>query len=469
MKYLVIYSFSIAFFVCLTQSILAQGPVHGEQFGTWETGTYIFTDTVTVPNGKTLTIKPGTNVIIAENLSLNVEGTLIAIGTEDQPITFAPPNDSTYWKRIFVKFNSGNETTKFQFCDFRNAKSAIVLRIVGINDTMRTVVENCTFSNCLISGIYGESKGLISAFPQTPLEPHLNPTITNCIFDSCYDGIKLKIIGICRLIWPRYIYGRGHASPFVYNNLFKDLNNAAINMLVGNWPGASIPIFKNNTVANCNGGVLTTDPYDCTIENNIFYKAAPGVERSGEFNLSVSHNLFFDNDSSDFVGYPSSYGDVIWQNSNGDPSDLSFNIFLNPLFADSSFYEVTGSSPALGAGASDSAGLPTNIGAFMERVITSVEAFDNNSNLPGRFQLRQNYPNPFNPTTTIEFSVKTSGFVSLVVYNSLGQKVTILVNENRKQGYYFANFDASGLASGIYFYELRSPDGIATKRMILKK
>ena len=82
-----------------------------------------------------------------------------------------------------------------------------------------------------------------------------------------------------------------------------------------------------------------------------------------------------------------------------------------------------------------------------------------------------NYPNPFNPTTNIEFHIANLGFVSLKVYDILGNEVTTLVNEERKAGNYKVEFDASKykLSSGIYIYTLRSGKNSISKKMIYLK
>ena len=80
-----------------------------------------------------------------------------------------------------------------------------------------------------------------------------------------------------------------------------------------------------------------------------------------------------------------------------------------------------------------------------------------------------NYPNPFNPTTTIRFSVPTSEFVTLKVYDVLGNEVALLVNEQKSAGSYEVEFSASGLSSGIYFYKIQSGSFVETKKMLLLK
>lgn len=88
---------------------------------------------------------------------------------------------------------------------------------------------------------------------------------------------------------------------------------------------------------------------------------------------------------------------------------------------------------------------------------------------PADYTLAQNYPNPFNPSTNIEFTVKDAEFVSLTVYNMLGEKIATLVNKELSAGKYSYNFDASELPSGIYIYRLSSPSGNLSKKMILNK
>ena len=83
--------------------------------------------------------------------------------------------------------------------------------------------------------------------------------------------------------------------------------------------------------------------------------------------------------------------------------------------------------------------------------------------------LHQNYPNPFNPVTTISFSLRKSGEVSLSVYNISGQKVAVVLNNRLSSGLHSINFDASHLASGTYIYQLKTSYGAITKRLTLIK
>jgi len=99
--------------------------------------------------------------------------------------------------------------------------------------------------------------------------------------------------------------------------------------------------------------------------------------------------------------------------------------------------------------------------------IVGVE--DENNGTPIVFSLMQNYPNPFNPATTIEFALPQTSNVNLVVYDLLGRVVRELASGEFNAGYHKINFDASNLASGIYFYSLKAGDFVSVKKLMLLK
>ena len=83
--------------------------------------------------------------------------------------------------------------------------------------------------------------------------------------------------------------------------------------------------------------------------------------------------------------------------------------------------------------------------------------------------MQQNYPNPFNPVTNINFSVPKPGLVKLTVYDVSGREAAVLFNGELSAGTYNYDFDASQLASGIYFYKLEADEFAQTKKMVLVK
>ncbi len=124
------------------------------------------------------------------------------------------------------------------------------------------------------------------------------------------------------------------------------------------------------------------------------------------------------------------------------------------------------------------------VSIFWNAVVTYVNPTSVNENpiSPDEFFLYQNSPNPFNPSTIIKFTIpsviesgmKQSQFITLKVYDVLGNEVVTLVNEDKAAGTYEVEFSASGgngfnLSSGIYFYKLQAGDFAETKKMILMK
>lgn len=99
--------------------------------------------------------------------------------------------------------------------------------------------------------------------------------------------------------------------------------------------------------------------------------------------------------------------------------------------------------------------------------VTSVAAA--RFRFPSRFELGNNVPNPFNPSTTISYAIPTRSHVTLTVFNTLGQKVTELVNGEKDAGSYNVTFDASGLASGVYLYRMQAGSFVQTKKLVVVK
>ncbi|MFZ1517511.1 MAG: YCF48-related protein [Ignavibacteriaceae bacterium] len=168
------------------------------------------------------------------------------------------------------------------------------------------------------------------------------------------------------------------------------------------------------------------------------------------------YSVFFANYS---IGWAvGSYGAIIkttdggnsWYNQeSGTTEDLNSVYFIN---ADTGF--ICGMNGSL---------LYTTDGGG---VISSVE---NRNNQLTNYSLLQNYPNPFNPSTTISYQLPKTGNVSLKVFDVLGKEIATLVNEEKPSGSYNVEFNVYGLASGIYYYQIKAGEFIQTKKMILLK
>ena len=105
-----------------------------------------------------------------------------------------------------------------------------------------------------------------------------------------------------------------------------------------------------------------------------------------------------------------------------------------------------------------------NDGTYEYSEVVSVEV-----GVPNNFYLSQNYPNPFNPETRIDFTLPEKQLISLRIYNTLGELLGELVNEERQAGSYSVIFDASGLPSGVYIYRLQTSSFAANKKMTFLK
>jgi hypothetical protein len=125
-------------------------------------------------------------------------------------------------------------------------------------------------------------------------------------------------------------------------------------------------------------------------------------------------------------------------------------------------YEVGLTPPALPGDTN-----PTEI--FVAAYIFSPTAIGDETELPTSFSLEQNYPNPFNPSTRISYTIAQSGLVTLKVYDVLGKEVASLVDEMKEAGSYTADFNASNLANGAYFYKLQAGNFSQVKSMMLLK
>lgn len=104
---------------------------------------------------------------------------------------------------------------------------------------------------------------------------------------------------------------------------------------------------------------------------------------------------------------------------------------------------------------------------FYKNLFAPVSVIDDGVTSPAGFYLFQNYPNPFNPVTIIRYQIPEAGFVSLKVYNVLGSEVAEIVNGFLNDGKYDISFDGNDLASGFYFYELRTQNYSSVRKMLL--
>ncbi len=157
----------------------------------------------------------------------------------------------------------------------------------------------------------------------------------------------------------------------------------------------------------------------------------------------------------DFGNYIAEWDGVQWSSAGGGTNGSVNFLFVknNKLYAGGNFTAAGDQSAKNIAVWSDNIALVKN----------------EKTTYPGKFNLYQNYPNPFNPTTKIRFQIPSSESVSLKIYNTLGNEISTLVNEEKPAGNYEIRFDAENLPSGIYFYKIEAGNYSSVKKMILLK
>ncbi len=239
------------------------------------------------------------------------------------------------------------------------------------------------------------------------------------------------------------------------------------------------------------------------VENNlVIVDHWHGISFYGAINCKIINNTVLDNDNAPEPdpwimvndhknGTPSS-GVIVRNNIATDYSltggytddhnvEITMNnasiYFINPS-GGSGDYHLHVTSPAVDAGSGDNApgldkdgitrpqGNGWDLGAYEYSISSSVSTSEQT---PNEFALFQNYPNPFNPTTRIRYEVSNMQFVTLKVFDVLGNEVATLFDEEKPAGKYETKFDASNLSSGVYFYTLYSTYFTQTKKLVLIK
>jgi cyclomaltodextrinase / maltogenic alpha-amylase / neopullulanase len=202
-------------------------------------------------------------------------------------------------------------------------------------------------------------------------------------------------------------------------------------------------------VSSSNGLVYAfTRPYED--QNGLTVVNVSGTDQSTVLNLSATGALQFNEEVKN--------QDTVYLNE-------LLGSTVHPLnIADLSSFGVT--LPAYG-----SAVYTVSLTRDTLQALATVTSVEGQTELPQSFELMQNYPNPFNPATKIGFGVSGSEYkdVRLAVYDLLGREVAVLVNEKKAPGNYEVQFNASKLASGVYFYRLTADGIVKSMKMLLLK
>jgi hypothetical protein len=278
-------------------------------------------------------------------------------------------------------------------------------------------------------------------------------------------------------LWVKQFGGSGSENM---RSIYYDRNSDKIH-----WAGC----FQN-TMTMGSSNLVSSGQYDIFVSkfdsdgNNIWAKKAGGanydfanctaVDDLGNMYISGycmetstfgTTNIVSAGQGDAYIAKYNTNGDFQWVKSGGGSGqDNGMSLIINPaggLYL-AGFFE---NSATFGSISLSSYG----VGDAMLIKITDVTSVQNENTIIKSFKLYQNYPNPFNPSTEISFDVSKPGNVTLKVSDVSGKEVAELVNSSMNTGSYKVTFDASQLSGGIYFYTLKTPEGVDTKKMILVK
>jgi predicted outer membrane repeat protein len=319
-----------------------------------------------------------------------------------------------------------------------------------------------------------------------------SPSIKNMIF----DGAMIRLSG---------------SDPYIENVKISDHLAQAGILMYGSSPTLmNVEITKNNGWPS--GGLRVEENshvnlINCTISGNNYYENYEhigGIHINSESSINIVNSIIWDNPLYEIginAGGDLPSTSIMITNSllKGGANGIHIlggenhlywlqgNINIDPMFVDTAKgdYSLQEDSPCIDKGIQDTMiiyndgqdtlyipsmdyiGVAPDMGAYEYGDPTSSE--QEIKITPSQHSLNQNYPNPFNPSTTIEFTLPKSEFVELKVFNILGKEVATLVSNKLNQGNHRFTWDATGNASGVYFYKIETVNYVDIKKCILIK
>jgi hypothetical protein len=361
------------------------------------------------------------------------------------------------------------------------------IQIHGELNSNNTVIQNVRF---------------VDAYQQM-LKVSYNPSDTA----GSYSGIvECCLFEYTAGVGPNYYIGGidAHNSKnwIVRFNIFKHIKSPSSELAehaVHFWSGSANTVVDGNTIVNCDRGVgfgLSGSSHTGGfIKNNFIYTTRDvGIGLENTSNAKVYNNTVYTDNYSNSIEYRfnSSTGNHIANNltnksiSSRDGgqailqnnyTSAASNMFVNYSSGDlhlvSGFPQVVNQGITLAGAEKDfdcqvrPIGPAFDIGA--DEYGGSIGIIQISNSAPEGFFLRQNYPNPFNPATNIRFTMPEQGHAKLIVFDASGKEVTLLLNEQLLTGTYELTFDASKLASGLYFYAFASSGIFLSRKMLLVK
>jgi len=484
----------------LPGALNAQIYLHGGLSGVLEDTLYYVDGGCLIGDSDLLIIEAGATLVFITGAWFDVYGCLQAMGTQEDTIKFLLGPGVDDWEGLF--FLTAADSSRLEYVYLEGARAdgvrasdtnLLISHCVIANnydcngidfDNSNSAVKNCTIRNNI-----GGYSGGIHCFDS-------DIDITDCLIannhaDACGGGIR---IGDSRVVIRDCIFS-GNSANFgagIYCEGYDSLCNVTVTncLIEGNTAGedgggvyfeTSIPTIENCTIsgnsAQAHGAGIWCRNTVPTIVNTIVEGSRLGsaVLIQNSLYTAVTYCDFYDNLEGDFYGdLPEGLGVVTTLNANGDSCDIFHNIFLDPEFVDPLVgnYHLLATSPCIDAGDPTSPLDPdstiADIGAFY---------FDQTMMVPqqlGFWQPTQsgiltNYPNPFNTSTLINYSLTNASQVELTISNILGQRIAILVSGIQPAGTHHIIWDASRVASGIYFAQLQIQKKSESRKILLIK
>lgn len=275
----------------------------------------------------------------------------------------------------------------------------------------------------------------------------------NLIIITHGDGTTAKFSSDGQLLWFR---NSQNSSPSIM--LLTGLAIDTHNRIIVSGYGCAVGCFDYMVMQYDNdGNVIWYQTYNSPDTLRDFC-IAMAVDKYANIYLTGKSAFGYSDGTCLTLKYDSS-GNKIWETTfSVAPTTIEAGAFI--AVDDSGYVYVGGYSVA-------SNGLDYLVIKYRQDVGTDIT--EPISTFPTDYALAQNFPNPFNPRTTIRYSISSSRFVSLIVYDLLGKEVATLVQSVQQAGHHSAEFDASSLSSGVYFYKLTAGNFIETKKLVVLK
>ena len=459
---------------------MATGPTlipEGNVSGTWakEDSPYHINGEITIPDGKTLIIEPGVDVIFKGYYKFKIEGRLLAIGTREEEILFTADDQTDGWHGLhFENIKPSNDSSKLVHCELTYGRAS-----GSFPDDYGGAIFVASYSKLIINKCHIHHNTAVGGGGGIVLGYNSCPVISNNIiaYNQTQYGGGLCMVSQCK--------------PVVVNNIFHH-NSASVIGGGININQTSNPVLFNNTITQNNagsgGGLSCRDNSDPTIANTIIF--GNSSDNGSQVYLYVAncdphfYNCDIEAGLNGFGG-PGSGAQYSGTYLN--------NIDADPLFSDAvnNDYHLSDNSPCISVGA-DSIELsgkwyyaPNSDFSFTTRPFPAnskpdIGALENSLGTPeitGIFDIKKSketgintycYPNPFSEKTLIYYTIPKPGIIRIKFYSTNGTELHTFSFFHQDAGEYEMEWHAVGLSAGIYYYTIQTDSGSVTKCLIIK-